>query len=348
MRALENPESVPERADAAPHEHVAERAPRLLFFAVPLVVLSLTGYLVGVAASLPRVLFFNTELAREINGWIVWYSGVPMALGLAMICLDLFLLMPGKRKRAGVMNQPLANDELTVVLTAYNDEVAIVPSVKDFLAHPKVKRVIVVDNNSKDRTAERAREAGAEVVIETQPGYGRCVYRCLKEGASHKDTVATLLCEGDMTFRAQDIDKFLAYSPHATIVNGTRIVEQLREYRTQLSTSMYYGNFAVGKLLEVKHLGRGTFTDVGTTYKLLRNDAIERLLPKLDPSINLPFNCHFLDVALGTGERMVECPITFYPRVGVSKGGNVNNLRAISVGLQMILGLYTAWRFNRS
>lgn len=58
------------------------------------------------------------------------------------------------------------------------------------------------------------------------------------------------------TFRARDIDKFLAYLPHAELVNGTRIVEQLRAYITQLNTFMYYGNFFVGKLLEIKHLGK--------------------------------------------------------------------------------------------
>jgi len=74
------------------------------------------------------------------------------------------------------------------------------------------------------------------------------------------------LCEGDMTFRAADLDKFLAYAPHADIVNGTRIAEQLQDPDTQLSTFMYYGNFFAGKLLEVKHLGKGTFTDVATNY----------------------------------------------------------------------------------
>ena len=92
-----------------------------------------------------------------------------------------------------------------------------------------------------------------------------CVYRCLSEAAQWNDTELVALCEGDVTFRAADLDKFLAYIPHAEIVNGTRIVEQLRDYDTQLSTFMYYGNFFVGKLLEAKHLGRGTFTDVGTT-----------------------------------------------------------------------------------
>ena len=110
---------------------------------------------------------------------------------------------------------------------------------------------------------------------------------------------------------------------------------------------MYYGNFFVGKLLEVKHLGKGTFTDVGTTYKMMRRDALKELLPKLDSAVNLEFNAHFLDTALDNQFTLVECPITFFPRVGESKGGNVNNGRALRVGLRMILGLSFGWgRWN--
>ncbi len=75
-----------------------------------------------------------------------------------------------------------------------------------------------------------------------------------------------------MTFRARDLYKLVAYSPHAHVINGTRIVEQLRSPGTQLSTFMFYGNFVVAKVLELKHLGRGTVTYVGTTYKLCRID----------------------------------------------------------------------------
>src|SRR5262249_49446876 len=159
----------------------------------------------------------------------------------------------------------------------------------------------------------------------------------------YEDTNLVVLCEGDMTFRAADLDKFRGYVRHAQIVNGTRIVEQLREYRTQLSTFMYYGNFFVGKMLEAKHLGSGTFTDVGTTYKVIRRSCLATLLPHLDPRVNLEFNAHFLDRALQTGYSIVECPITFHPRVGVSKGGNVNNKRALKVGMRMILGLSFGW-----
>jgi glycosyltransferase involved in cell wall biosynthesis len=231
---------------------------------------------------------------------------------------------------------------VVAVLTAYNDEESIGAAVRDFRAHAMVREIIVVENNSRDRTADVARAAGARVVTELQPGYGRCVFRCLQEGlVTGSELIA--LCEGDMTFRAADLDKLLAYIDHADIVNGTRIVEQLRDYRTQLSTFMYYGNFFVGKLLELKHLGRGTMTDVGTTYKLIRRDSLQRLMPLLKPAVNLEFNAHFLDVALGSGEWLVESPITFHARIGESKGGNVSNIRALKVGLRMIYGLCFGW-----
>jgi hypothetical protein len=135
----------------------------------------------------------------------------------------------------------------------------------------------------------------------------------------------------------------LAYLLHADIVSGTKIVEQLREYSTQLSTFMYYGNFFVGKLPEVKHLGKVTLTDVGTTYKLIRRSSLQHVLPLLNPAINLSFIAHFLDVALSAGENIVECPVTFHARVGRSKGGNVNNRRALAVDVAMIKGLSFGW-----
>jgi hypothetical protein len=110
---------------------------------------------------------------------------------------------------------------------------------------------------------------------------------------------------------------------------------------------MYYGNFFAGKLLEAKHVGQGTLTDVGTTYKLCRNRALTRLLPLLNPDINLEFNAYFLDTALENGFAIVECPVTFHDRVGVSKGGNVSNLRALKVGTRMILAIIFGWRRRR-
>jgi hypothetical protein len=310
---------------------------------------ALAFYLLGVAIAFARFLFFDRGSAlRDVAEFFIWYSGIPFITGLLLAAFDLFFSLPRKRVRGEhVTWDPPASMDVTVVLTAYNDEESIARAVADFRSHPNVRRVIVVDNNSADRTADVAREAGAIVVTEPLPGYGRCVFRCLTEGMHAEGTELTLLCEGDCTFRAYDIDKFLAYIAHADIVAGTRISEQLRAFRTQLTTFMYYGNFFAGKLLELKHLGRGTFTDVGTTYKLCRNSALERLLPLVNPEVNLEFNAHFLDVALGAGIPIVECPVTFHNRVGTSKGGNVSNVRALQVGLRMIRGLVFRWPARR-
>lgn len=316
----------------------------LFFYGALLSLLGFAIYWSGILFSVVRLALHLGEPFRSWNEAIIWYSGLPCTLGLLLAIMDLALLLPRKRMLSRhECLPPISDRQVVVVLTSYNDEKSIGESVEDFRHQPNVRSVIVVDNNSSDHSVEVGRRAGAVVITEEKPGYGRCVYRCFQEALRQADADLIVLSEGDRTFRGRDLDKLLAYVDHADIVNGTRIVEQLREYSTQLSTFMYYGNFFVGKLLELKHLGRGTFTDVGTTYKLIRRRSLERLMPHLNPAVNLEFNAHFLDVALATGERLVECPITFHPRVGISKGGNVNNFRALRVGLRMIRGLCLGW-----
>lgn len=311
------------------------------------VILSGLGLLLYLADSILQLGLFvmpDAELLQRFSRALLFSSRLAIWIGVACALMDLFVLLPHKRRRNTLEPFQPVSGGVTVVLTAYNDELSIGEAVLDFRSHPLVRRVIVVNNNSTDRTQEVAEQAGAIVLSESKPGYGHCVYRALTEGVRQSDTSLTLLCEGDCTYRAHDIDKFMAYIPHAAIVNGTRIVEQLRSRDTQLTTFMYYGNFFVGKLLEAKHIGHGTFTDVGTTYKLCRNSDLARLLPRLNPAINLEFNAHFLDVALQNGFRLVECPITFHNRVGVSKGGNVSDRRAAKVGMRMIQGIVFGWR----
>jgi Glycosyl transferase family 2 len=310
-------------------------------------ILAVTGIVVCVITSSVATILLMTSTYTQLSQLelaLLLTGSVAIELGILLIITDLFALLPGKRQRSLVSFDNIPNRQLTVVLTAYNDELSIGESVRDFRCHPLVKRIIVIDNNSTDKTSKVAKEAGAIVVLEKQPGYGKCVYRALQEGLAQPDTDLTLLCEGDMTFRAFDIDKFMAYIPHSEIVNGTRIVEQLRDRETQLSTFMYYGNFVVGKLLEAKYVGQGTFTDVGTTYKLCRNAALQRLLPQLNSNVNLEFNAHFLDTALRHRFSLVECPITFHKRLGKSKGGNIDNIRALRVGMRMIRGILFSWK----
>lgn len=327
------------------HSAALERLRRVPFLLYGILCLAcgLSFYLVGVLMAFPRQLFGLNRLLLPLNEWIVWYSGIPIAAGVVLTLADLLLLFPMKR-RTELRFDPPRDPKVTVALTAYNDEQSIAEVVHDFLQHRLVRNVIVVSNNSADATLERARTAGAITFNEPVQGYGQCVYRCLSEALRLDDTELIVVCEGDRTFRAYDLEKLLAYAPHADIVNGTRIVEPLRARRTQLTTLMYYGNLFVAKLLEAKHLGRSTLTDVGTTYKLCRRPVLERLLSELDPRINLEFNAYFLDKVLQLGALVVECPITFHLRTGVSKGGNASDRRALRVGMRMMGGIIFGWR----
>lgn len=326
--------------------HIVIHQPWLMY-GIYLIAFAVLMYLVGVALSVPRLLLGLEAQLRPVAEWLVWYSGTPMFLGLSFALADFLIFFEHKRAPRAYRNDATADEKVIVALTAYNDEESITPAVEDFLAHPKVAKVIVVSNNSKDRTFEYAKAAGADTYNELTPGYGSCVYRCYQEALRAEGAELIVLCEGDRTFRAADIDKLISFAPHADIVNGTRIVEMLRERSTQLTTFMFYGNLFVAKLLEAKHIGRTTLTDVGSTYKLIRRDALEKLMPHLDPTVNLPFNAHFMDRALKHNFSLIECPITFHPRVGESKGGNTDNLRAMSVGLGMMRGITFGWKFAK-
>lgn len=326
------------------HDYRSRVTTKCALYGFLLVSIALFGYLGGVAFAPLRWMFLDPPLFRKFNEALVWYSGVPLVAGSMLILWDIVIKVRRLRSLKSIRNDPPTNRFLTVALTAYNDERSIRDAVEDFARHPLVRRVIVISNNSTDRTMDIAKEAGALVFNEERQGYGACVHRALREAVKFDDTELIVLCEGDLTFRAMDIDKLQAYIPHADIVNGSRIVEQLQDANTQLSVYMHYGNLFAGKVLELKHLGMVSLTDVGTTYKLCRNSALRGLMGQLDPRINLEFNAYFLDTALKARLRILECPVSFHPRVGTSKGGNVNNRIATRLGLRMLFGIFTDWK----
>src|SRR6478609_9111081 len=65
-----------------------------------------------------------------------------------------------------------AMSKVSVVIPALDEEEPIASVVRECLATGLPNEVIVVDNGSTDRTAERAHEAGAHVVTAPR-GYGR-------------------------------------------------------------------------------------------------------------------------------------------------------------------------------
>src|SRR5258708_1371210 len=80
-----------------------------------------------------------------------------------------------------VDHDPLAHQRIAVLVPCYNEEAAIAKVVADFRAALPAADIYVYDNNSRDRTVEVARAAGAIVRTEPLQGKGRVVRRMFGE-----------------------------------------------------------------------------------------------------------------------------------------------------------------------
>lgn len=230
---------------------------------------------------------------------------------------------------------------ISVVFPAYNEEPNIEAAVKDFLSlnyHgvPLVDQVLVVNNNSRDRTGELALAAGATVVDETRQGYGNALQRGLKEATGE----LIVLCEPDGTFVARDIMKLLAYSEDFHMVCGTRTTRELIWQEANMGWFLRWGNYAVAKMLELLY-GTASLTDCGCTFRLIRREAARKIAPDLHVG-----RSHFLPnmviAARQNGVGLIEIPLTYRGRVGESKiTGSVSGM--VKTGFAMISLILGSW-----
>ena len=265
---------------------------------------------------------------------------IETALGaLAVLFIDLWFLYRFFVPPREALHLSLAGARVHVGLTCYNDEKAIELTVRDFKRSPVVSRVVVVDNNSCDASVEAARRAGADrVVVEQTPGYGACCMRALREASQGADVV--ILCEGDMTFSSSDVPKLVAYLENCDLVLGTRATQELRERDTQMDWLINPFNQLVAKLHQMRFFGT-RLTDVGCTYRAIRQEAYQRLAPYLRVR-GSHFSPHMFIEALRLDMRVVEVPIYFRRRIGESKGVGVNKWKAARVATAMLWQLFRA------
>jgi glycosyltransferase involved in cell wall biosynthesis len=202
---------------------------------------------------------------------------------------------------------------VSVILPAYNEEGSIRRAVDDFFATGVVDEVIVVDNNSRDRTAAEAALTLARVVHEPAQGYGYALRRGLKEATG--DLV--VMAEPDGTFVARDVLKLLAYADDFDMVCGTRTTRELIWEQANMGWFLRIGNLTVAKMIQVLYDGP-SLTDCGCTMRLTRRAALTGMLDQLTVG-----GSHFLPemviVALKRGLRIIEVPVNYRGRIGESK-----------------------------
>ena len=111
---------------------------------------------------------------------------------------------------------------VSAIIPCLDEEVAIGPVVAAVLAQD-VSEVVVVDGGSKDRTVERAKAAGARVIVELRRGYGRAIQAGIAAVCDDAEIVVFLDGDGsDPAERIPDLVSPIA-AGEAVFVLGSRV-----------------------------------------------------------------------------------------------------------------------------
>ena len=225
-----------------------------------------------------------------------------------------------------------------VVVPARDEERNVGPVVRELLAlrdeagRRWVDDFVVCDNGSRDGTARRAREAGARVVRQDQPGYG---IACLTALAALEPVDVVLFTDGDGSFVAAQCARLLAaVEEGADLAIGSRVFGSAEP--GALSAPQVAGNRVAALLIRL--FWRRRISDLGP-YRAVRRDALERMAME-DQAYGWTVEMQIK--AIRHGLRMVEVPVdTRRRRYGRSKvGGTIGGVLGASAGiLARITGL---------
>ena len=125
--------------------------------------------------------------------------------------------------------EKIMTPRIAVLVPCYNEEAAIAAVVRDFRRVLPSAVVYVYDNNSRDQTAARAREAGAVVRQEMRQGKGNVVRRMFAD----IDADIYVLVDGDDTYDAEAAPRLIrnAIETGADLVTARRVHTQAAAYR---------------------------------------------------------------------------------------------------------------------
>ena len=213
---------------------------------------------------------------------------------------------------------------IDVVIPALNEEAAL-SHVLAALPRALVRRVVVVDNGSTDRTAEVACAAGAVVVREPRRGYGSACLaglRAVERWAPPPDVVVFL--DADYSDHPEELTQVVEpiARDRADLVIGSRVLG--RRECCALLPQARVGNWIASSLLRLRYGVR--VSDLGP-FRAIRFDRLLELAPS-DPDYG--FTAELQVKALRAGLRYAEVPVSYRRRTGRSKitGTLAGSLRA--------------------
>ncbi len=159
---------------------------------------------------------------------------------------------------------------IKVIIPAFNEANSIGRVIADIPKH--VNEVIVVSNNSTDKTIAIAESAGATVLEENQRGYG---YACLKGLAYIKESLVKpdiiVFLDGDYSDYPECLDAIVRpiIKCDVDLVIGARSKEHRED--GSMTTPQIFGNWLATRLMKLFFKSR--FTDLGP-FRAIKYDTL--------------------------------------------------------------------------
>lgn len=228
------------------------------------------------------------------------------------------------------------NKKIGVIIPAYNEESSIASVIRDI--PDCVDIIIVVDNNSNDSTAEKARQSGAKVVFQPNRGYGNA---CLKgiESLSEENVDIVAFLDGDYSDHPDELLMLVEpiISGDYTMVIGSRTLGT--KQKGAMLPQAIFGNWLATALIRL--LWGYSFTDLGP-FRAITTNSLKELKMK---DTNYGWTVEMQIKAARQKLRCTEIAVSYRKRIGESKiTGTVSGTLKASYKILWTICRYAVWK----
>jgi GT2 family glycosyltransferase len=219
---------------------------------------------------------------------------------------------------------------IAVLVPCYNEELTVAEVVRQFREALPAAEIYVFDNNSSDRTAERARQAGAHVFFERRRGKGYVVQSMFRR----VDADIYLMVDGDSTYPAAEAGALIepVRRGDADMVIGTRLDESKEsEFHALNRFGNRFFRFVFAALFKVE------ITDLLSGYRAFSRRLV-RSLPLFGGGFEI--EAELTIKALQRGFPIVEVPVRLVHR----PEGSRSKIRIVQDGFIILNAMLTLFR----
>lgn len=230
---------------------------------------------------------------------------------------------------------PIHSPKIGVIIPALNEAQSIGPVVESIAqlssAYVEDLCIFVVDNGSSDETAQIAAAAGANIITETQRGYGAA---CLAGIAAMPDDVNIILfMDADGSDVPQEaiglVEPIIAGD--ADMVIGSRSMGRIEA--GAMTPPQRFGNWLATRLVRI--IWQKKITDLGP-FRAIRRDALDRLAMA---DRDFGWTIEMQVKAIQQNMRVLERPADYRKRIGISKiSGTVKGVFGAGTKILYVIG----------